>query len=661
MSVQFGRWNFEGQPPALDYTEKVSAALAPYGPDSNEYYAKGGIIILYRAFHTTKESRRETQPHISPSGTVITWDGRLDNRAELINELGDSLSIDSADVSIVAAAYEKRGVKCLGKLIGDWALSIWNPRERSVLLAKDPIGTKHIYYSVENNQVTWSTLLDPLILLAGKQFAICEEYVAGWLSQFPATHLTPYVGIHGVPPATFVLLDPGEHIVNKCFWDFDAGQQIRYRTDREYEEHFRSVFAQSVQRRLRSDTPILAELSGGRDSSSVVCMADAIIANGAPDTSSLGTVSYYDDSEPNCNERFYFTKVEEKRGKTGLHINIGPDQQTSAPACKSYGDGSILTPSYSRRIPEFGNWLTSRGNRVVLSGIGGDEVMGGVPIPTPEIQDLIATAQLRSLARQLKAWALQKRKPWFLLLFEAARGFFPPALFGISECARPAQWLQAKFVKRHLAALTGYPSRVKLFGPRASFQDNLRTLNCLRRQLACQALSSDPIYEMRYPYLDRDLLEFMYAIPREQSVRPTQRRSLMRRALADLVPGEILNRKGKGLAMRAPLVRIRNDWTNLVRMNQQMLSSLFGFVDPVLFMAALQKGRRGEVVPIVSIIRMTLFERWLRDVRALGIVDADISERLQMTLLGSRQVGRNRTQRNHYEQSPTGEIGGSEL
>ena len=168
MSVQFGRWNFEGQPPAPDYIEKVSATLAPYGPDSNESYSKGGIRILYRAFHTTKESRREKQPRISPSGAVITWDGRLDNRADLISELRDSVTVNSTDVAIVAAAYEKWGANCLGKLIGDWALSIWNPRERSVLLAKDPIGTKHLYYSFDDKQLTWSTILDPLVLFAGK-------------------------------------------------------------------------------------------------------------------------------------------------------------------------------------------------------------------------------------------------------------------------------------------------------------------------------------------------------------------------------------------------------------------------------------------------------------------------------------------------------------
>jgi asparagine synthase (glutamine-hydrolysing) len=136
MSVQFGRWNFEGQAPAPEYIEKVNAALAPYGPDSDESYSNGGIRILYRAFHTTKESRLETQPHISSSGVVITWDGRLDNRNELIRELSDSLTDDSTDVAIVAMAFEKWGPDSFAKLVGDWALSIWNPGNRSLVLAK---------------------------------------------------------------------------------------------------------------------------------------------------------------------------------------------------------------------------------------------------------------------------------------------------------------------------------------------------------------------------------------------------------------------------------------------------------------------------------------------------------------------------------------------
>ena len=352
MSIQFGIWSFNGQPPAPDYIEKVSAALAPYGPDSNESYSKGGIEILYRAFHTTKESRREKQPCISRSGAVITWDGRLDNRADLINELRDAATVNSTDLAIVAAAYEKWGADCFAKLLGDWALSIWNPSNRSLTLAKDPIGTRHLYYAFDNHQVTWSTILDPLVRFAGKTFALNEEYIAGWFSMFPAVHLTPCVGIHSVPPSSSVLLRPENHAVSK-YWDFDSKNKIRYRTEAEYEEHFRIVFAKAVQRKLRSDRPVLAELSGGRDSSSIVCMADTIVARGAADTPRLDTISYYDDSDPNWNERPYFTKVEERRGRTGWHVNVGAQDPENIPVPEPPSESPHLrfvpTPGYDGR------------------------------------------------------------------------------------------------------------------------------------------------------------------------------------------------------------------------------------------------------------------------------------------------------------------------
>ncbi len=627
MSVQFGRWNFEGQPPAPDCIEEVSATLAPYGPDSNESYSKGGVRILYRAFHTTKESRREKQPHISSSGAVITWDGRLDNRAELISELSDSLTNGSTDVAIVAMAFEKWGANCFAKLIGDWALSIWNPGNRSLILVKDPIGTRHLYYSFDNNQVTWSTILDPLVRLAGKTFALNEEYIAGWLSMFPAVDLTPCVGIHSVPPSSSVLLRPGKHTISK-YWDFDPKNKIRYRTEAEYEEHFRVVFAKAVQRKLRSDRPVLAELSGGRDSSSIVCMADTIIVRGTADTPRLDTISYYDDSEPNWNERPYFTKVEEKRGRTGWHVNVGaqtPEQiRAPEPSPESAHRRFVPTPGYDGRTsPHFRTCMASQGHRVVLSGIGGDEVMGGVPTPVPELENLLAKAQFGTLAHQLKVWALEMRKPWFHLFWEAARGFFPPALRGVPKYMRPAPWLQPSFVKRHWAALTGYPSRTKLFGPLPSFQENVGTLDALRRQLARTALPFEPPFEKRYPYLDRGLLEFMFAIPREQLVRPTQRRSLMRRALVGIVPDEILNRKTKAFVVRSSMVAIANDWAHFAEMTQNMLSSSLGIVDSERISEALQKVRRGEQVPMVTLKRTFFLEGWLKDLRALGIIDLD--------------------------------------
>jgi asparagine synthase (glutamine-hydrolysing) len=627
MSVQFGRWNLDGKPMDRDYLEKVKASISPYGPDDCGSYSKINISILYHAFHITKESRRETQPHVTSSGAILTWDGRLDNRTDLIRRLGDVLTIGSTDAEIVAAAYECWRSDSFGMLIGDWALSVWDPNSRSLILAKDPIGTRHIYYSFDNNQVTWSTILDPLVLFADCSFALNEEYIAGWFSFFPATHLTPYVGIYSVPPSSSVLIRPGTQTVGK-YWDFDPSMRIRYRTDAEYEEHWRAVFGESVQRRLRSCRPVLAELSGGMDSSSIVCMADTIIARGAAETPRLDTVSYYNDSEPNWNERPYFTKVEEKRGRNGCHIDVASHEQKRL---RSNDAHFAATPSSGSRRPsetekQFIACVSSQGNRVVLSGIGGDEAMGGVPTPTPELEDLLARAQFRTLAHQLKTWALNKRRPWFQLFFEAVRGFLPPALIGMPEHKRSVPWLNPDFVERNRVALQGYERRVKLFGPLPSFQENLRVLDVLRRRLACAAIPEPP-YEWCYPYLDRSLLEFIYAIPREQIVRPGQRRSLMRRALVGIVPDELLDRKRKAFVCRSPRTAISTEWTSLVEISHRMVSCSLGLVDSETFSAALNMARQGKNVAMVSLMRTMSVEFWLRRLRERKLLDSATTKR----------------------------------
>lgn len=615
MSVQFGIWNQDGGPVDSGHVDKARALLAPYGPDSCRCYQRNNISVLYHAFHTTKESRREIQPHVTSSGAILVWDGRLDNRADLIRQLHGEVTTLSTDIEIVAMAYEQWGSGCFAKLLGDWALSLCDPDNHSLMLAKDPIGTRHLYYCSDANQVIWSTILDPLVLLAGRNFALCEEYIAGWFSFFPSAHLTPYHGIHSVPPSCSVRLEGGRHTVRK-YWDFDPGKRIRYRSDADYEEHFRVVFAEAVGRRLRSESPVLAELSGGMDSSSIVCMADAIIARGGAETTRLDTLSYYNDAEPNWNERPYFAKVEEKRGRTGCHIEVGTQQSfrfdldnerfMATPGCRC---GPRNDASH-----QFAAWMTSQGNRVVLSGIGGDEVMGGVPSPVPELADLLARAKFRTLAHQLKVWALSKRKPWFHLFFEAMRGFFPRALAGVPKNRRPVPWLDADFVKRNRSALQGYETRRKLFGALPTFQENQATLQLLQRQLSCEELPSDPPREKRYPYLDRDLLEFLFAVPREQLVRPGQRRSLMRRALVGIVPDEVLNRKRKAFVVRAPLAAISAESFQFAEMTRDMRVSSLGIVDANGFSEALRKAGHGQEVPAVALMRTRGIELWLRNV-----------------------------------------------
>jgi len=640
MSVQFGTWNFEGQAATRDYIDEVSTMLAPYGPDSNELYSHDGLTIVYRAFHTTKESRRETQPHIAASGAVVTWDGRLDNRGDLISQVPDPLTINSTDVEVVAAAYEKWGTNCLPRLIGDWALSIWDPINRCLILAQDFVGTRHLYYSFNNNQVNWCTILDPLVRFAGRTFELCEEYIAGWLAnEYPAAHITPYVGIHAVPPSSAVLLSlRRDHRINSAvrkFWDFNPSRRIHYSASAEYEDHFRTVFAQAVRRRLRSDRPILAELSGGMDSSSIVCMADTVMASSAVETPRLDTISYYDDSydsiEPDWNEQPYFRKVEQKRGATGCHINIGELRQRNLFDQRPFGfefDGERLAatpipnsdPSELREV--YASYMRLHGHRVLLSGIGGDEATGGcVPTPTPELQDFIIRGQFCALRHRMKAWAVKMKRSQMALLWAAIHGFCRRSLTDTRTPKDPrcAFWLLPSFVRRNQVALRGYPSRVRPFGPLPSFQHNIATLDLLRRTVAAFILLPNMLCEARFPYMDRDLLEYLYAVPREQIVGVGKRRYLMKRALVGIVPNELLSRRRKRFNPQAQEYSSMK-WPGLAEVGNYIAATSAGVMDTTRFLEALQTAQRHEEVVLDALKRSLLLESWLHHLARHGVI-----------------------------------------
>ena len=107
----------------------------------------------------------------------------------------------------------------------------------------------------------------------------------------------------------------------------------------------------------------------------------------------------------------------------------------------------------------------------------------------------------------------------------------------------------------------------------------------------------------------------MYSVPREQLVRPGQRRYLMRRALVGIVPDELLNRKRKAFVARAPLAAIWAEWTRLSELSQHMVSSALSIVEAKAFLEALQTARQGQEVPTVTVMRTLGIERWLRHLK----------------------------------------------
>lgn len=625
MSAQAGIWNFDGKPVDEALLSKLGLAIEQYGPDGGKSYIDGSIAMVYRAFNTTLESRLERQPYVTPCGNVITWDGRLDNRDELVPQLWEELTADQTDVAIVAAAFGLWGTDCLRRIIGDWAVSIWKPLERELLFACDYMCIRHIFYYPKKDRIWWSTDLTPLVLLSDKKFDIDDDYIAGYFAHDPDCHLTPYRGIRQVPAGQIVRIHNGDVSVQR-YWRFNPKSRIRYKSDAEYEEHFRHVFRQSVRRRLRSDSPILAELSGGLDSSSIVCMADDILAKKEAQTPRLDTISYYDKTEPHGDDWMYSQKVEAKRGRIGAHIDAS--ELGISPASLQCTEFSVL-PGYlgaaCRLEAERAVVMRNGGYRAVFSGIGGDEFMGGVPNPIPQLADLIAQFKFLSLAKQLMTWSLAKRRPWTHLLWEAFLELLPASLgqYFLKQ-AKVEPWIERKFAKRTKLAirLLDVDEHFGLWLP--TRRSCIATLHLMANKFAKCAPPVEAMEETRYPYLDQNLIEFILSIPAGQLLRPGERRSLMRRSLVGIVPQEILSRRTKQLGVRTPIMTLEKNLPDLQAVFYAPLSSRIGFVDRNRLWPVLHNAPHGKDVPLVWLLKAVSLEFWLRDLASRCLIDAGV-------------------------------------
>jgi len=204
---------------------------------------------------------------------------------------------------------------------------------------------------------------------------------------------------------------------------------------------------------------------------------------------------------------------------------------------------------------------------------------------------------------------LAQRKPLHYLVGETLSWFFPTWAKTLEVHKPPISWLDSRFFKRHRDVLQRQQRRAT--GP-PSFQENLYALDGVQRQLQCTLPATDPPLDLAYPYLDRDLLEFLFAIPRDQLVRPHQRRSLMRRALDGIVPDTILHRKRKAFVARGPMTAISVEWPRFQDLTGQMLSGALNILNPGALAQSLLRARAGAELPLAALTRALWLEYWLR-------------------------------------------------
>jgi asparagine synthase (glutamine-hydrolysing) len=621
MSVHGGIWNYDGRPVDTAALTKISHTTAEYAPDGEVIRILGDVGLLYRPFHTTADSHLDPQPYSFGNGKTLLWDGRLDNRDDLIPELGDLLRAPTSDVGIVAAAYQRWGGEAFAKLIGDWALALWDASDRRLILARDYIGIKPLFYYASPGRFLWCSHLAPLAQ-SGDQFTLCGEYVAGYLTHWPDSNLTPYREIRSVAPGTWVSVTPNR-ISSRSYWEFQPRRKTRYRTDAEYEEQFSYLFRQSVRRRMRSDGPVLADLSGGMDSSSIVCMADDISTHEA--LPQVDTFSFYDRNEPEEDDFVYFVKVEDKRGQVGHHVDLA-------------GDGDTFALDYPRFVPVPGldvrqelkeaySAITAQGSyRVVLSGVGGDEMLGQALDPRIQMADVIQQGRLVELVKLLTAWSPLLRYPLLQLLGQSFALALPKWIRPlVTLSARPEAWMDAGFARAHRVADRQMKAAEGKLYWLPSTRDYLQTVNALSRQVTHTFPTT---HEIRYPYLDQALVEFLTSIPTNQLLRPGHRRSLMRRTLAELLPPEILARRTKAGPARCYVSTLQKHWNAVESVLATPTGCQPGYLNQAEFADALTGAKNGNLPrKFLRLLKALSIELWIKDVRARGIIRGDFHSR----------------------------------
>lgn len=575
--------------------------------------AAGRIGMGFQPYHTHERSKLEHQPIADDQGNVVAVDGRLDNYEELIDAFGIPGEPPSDSV-LILKAFEVWGEGCFSRFVGDWAIALWNKADNSLFLARDHAGTRVLYYEAVSGVVRWGTYLETLIP-EGCTPHLSKGFAARYLACYPIYDLTPFEDIFTVPPAHYLKFRNGNAIC-RPHWNWRAKTLLHYNDERSYEEHFLSLFRQSVKRRTIGSAPILAQLSGGMDSTAIVCMSDRLKAEGTCSPRTLiDTISFYDDSEPHWDERPFFRLVEERRGKTGIHLPVSLLE--SSYSIPESSEGRFLYPGATEaaldREKQFNDAIEGKGYRVILSGIGGDEVLGGAPNPLPELGDHLASGNFPMLIKRAFAWSLPNRTPLLQILVKTICFTFR-CYFAKPNSMRPIPpWLACSLPRFLEATRYGDDETTEKFGYRPSAITSGRAWWSIMESLPIPSLQELNRLEYRYPYLDKDLVNYLFSLPPQVLLGPDARRYLMRNALFGIVPDEILKRRRKAFMIRGPVVSLQRNMGALRDLLCHSGTEITKFVDPQLLEKAIVVTAEGEkLMWMNSISRAIAFELWLR-------------------------------------------------
>jgi asparagine synthase (glutamine-hydrolysing) len=541
---------------------------------------------------------------------VIGWDGRIDNRADLDLQLSELLAGDSSACALVRAAYERWGLPGLARVIGDWSVVIRDPANRRVVLASDFAGIRPLYYSQRPAALFWSDDLDALVTRAGIN-TLDELYVAGFLMVGGCPNRTPYAGIYSVPAGHAVSVTPSGSTTH-CLWPLPTQNQTRYTDERKYDEEFRELFREAVAVRLQTSDPVMAELSGGLDSSSVVCMAHHLIRSGGAPAPRLASISYVTRGSLDVP---FIQEVEAHCGISGRHLS------TEDAALVSAADIVEATPAESGPLEKATAEAARReGARVFLTGQNGDLVTGNWLDDSLQVAAPLRHWKVGDTCREALAWSKSLRVPIYPILWRAVRAVLGPPFASKSMYAEGVVSMPHN-TDTSLAA--GLLARTGLFHPDSLFsadwahapperRSHFRALTVLRELKTLRRPDGMRHLDYTHPFAHRPLVEFLMSVPAETLCRPGEPRRLMRRALADLWPAKLRARRSKSLFGTAYFKALKPMADSLLKDRHWQVVER-GWIDHAGLMVRLEKLRESLDCNEPQLRHIILLECWLRN------------------------------------------------
>ncbi|MBV7333091.1 lasso peptide isopeptide bond-forming cyclase [Chloroflexi bacterium TSY] len=378
MSGIVGFVSFDGQATDRQMIERMSSVLAHRGPDDRQVWTDRSIGLGHCMLRTTPESVREVQPLVDRrTQTVITADARIDNRKELFSTLkiaSDQGAVMS-DSELILATYHKWGERCPEKLLGVFAFAIWDFRQNKLFCVRDHLGIKpfYYYYYHPSRFFAFGSEIKALLSIPEIPRRLNEVMVGNYLAaMLEDTEHTFYQDILRLPPA-HTLCIKNHNIQIEHYWLLEPKSLPSDYTDSDYSEAFQELFSEAVRCRLRSTYPIGSSLSGGLDSSSVVCIARNELEKESRQP--LHTFSYVYDDLPQCDERQYIQSVLDQ-GQMVPHLMQGTQAGPlvdSEQILKQF-DEAVIGPN----LYLFWNLhkaAQNTGVRILLDGFDGDTIV----------------------------------------------------------------------------------------------------------------------------------------------------------------------------------------------------------------------------------------------------------------------------------------------